>query len=434
MATQDLLGDDAKEYEKVTDVLDVWFDSGVTHSSVLRADERLSYPADLYLEGSDQHRGWFQSSLLTALAIDDGNASAPYLSVLTHGFTVDAEGKKMSKSKGNVVAPQAVMSTLGADILRLWVSATDYRHEMHVSDEILQRMADSYRKIRNTARYLLANLAGFDAKTDVVHYDEMVDLDRWAVEQAVDLQAAIRAAYDGYLFHQIFQKLQQFCGVEMSGFYLDIIKDRIYTMPKESVGRRSAQTAMHHISEALVRWIAPILSFTADEIWRHLPGRRGDSVLLELWYEDFPVVRVDKKRGERWRHLIAIRNEASKALEKLRITGAIGSSLDADVRLYCDDQRHALVDQLGDEARFVLITSSVDVHPLAEYHGVSETDAGIVVAESDGIVAVASASTEERCARCWHHRFDIGGNAQHPTLCGRCIVNIGGAGEIRRYA
>ncbi len=429
---RELLGDAADDYEAATDVLDIWFDSGVTHTTILQTDARLAFPADLYLEGSDQHRGWFQSSLLTSVAI---NGSAPYRSVLTHGFTVDAEGKKMSKSKGNVVAPQKIVTTLGADILRLWVAATDYRHEMHVSDEILKRIADAYRKIRNTARYLLANLDGFNPKTDAVGYDEMLDLDQWAVEQAVRLQAEVQNAYDSYLFHQIFQKLQQFCGVEMSGFYLDIIKDRIYTMPTASLGRRSAQTAMYHIVEALVRWITPILSFTAEEIWRYLPGERAETVLLELWYDNFPVATADKTRDARWQQLIAIRDETSKALEKLRATGVIGSSLNADVCLYCDDRRLKLLEALGDEVRFVLITSSVSVHPLAVYNKARvAADAAHATAEGDGLVAIATAATAARCVRCWHHRPEIGGDDEHPELCRRCVTNINGSGEIRHHA
>jgi len=420
-----LLGKEADDYEKTSDTLDVWFDSGVTHASVLQTDERLTFPADLYLEGSDQHRGWFQSSLLTSVAMEK---LAPYKSVLTHGFTVDAQGKKMSKSKGNVIAPQKIMNSLGADILRLWVAATDYRDEMNVSDEILKRMADAYRKIRNTARYLLSNLDGFNPETDCVAYDEMLELDKWAVDQAILLQEDVQSAYSNYQFHQIFQKLQQFCGVEMSGFYLDITKDRTYTMQADSLGRRSAQTAMFHITEAFVRWVAPVLSFTADEIWQHLPGARGHSVFLETWYKNFPVQNVSRERSEYWQQVISIRDEVSKELEKLRVAGKIGSALNAEVKLYCDEKQLALLKQLEDELRFVLITSSATVAPLSE----SPDDA--VTTEINGIKIKVTVSSHGKCVRCWHHREDVGNHDKHLELCGRCIENVDGEGESRYYA
>lgn len=420
-----LLGDEANDYEKIIDTLDVWFDSGVTHDSVLQADERLIFPADLYLEGSDQHRGWFQSSLLTSVAIND---IAPYKSVLTYGFTVDAQGKKMSKSKGNVVAPQKIMNSLGADILRLWVVATDYRNEMHVSDEILKRMADAYRKIRNTARYLLSNLDGFNPETDCVAYDEMLELDKWVVDQATLLQKDIQSAYNNYQFHQIFQKLQQFCGVEMSGFYLDITKDRMYTMQVDSLGRRSAQTAMYHISEAFVRWIAPVLSFTADELWQHLPGKRTESVFLEGWYENFPIETTSHERSDYWQQIINIRDEVSKELEQLRVAGNIGSALNAEVKLYCDAKQLSLLKKIEDELRFVFITSSVTLHEE------SESDADVVATEINGMKMHVFPSTHEKCVRCWHHREDVGSSDKHPELCSRCVNNIDAEGESRRYA
>jgi isoleucyl-tRNA synthetase len=422
---KELLSDETNEYEKITDTLDVWFDSGVTHTSVIEADERLTFPADLYLEGSDQHRGWFQSSLLTSVAM---NEVAPYKSVLTHGFTVDAQGKKMSKSKGNVVAPQKIMNSLGADILRLWVAATDYRNEMHVSDEILKRIADAYRKIRNTARYLLSNLDGFNPETDCIAYNEMLELDKWAVDQATLLQVEIQSAYDNYQFHQIFQKLQQFCGVEMSGFYLDITKDRMYTMQVDSLGRRSAQTAMYHISEALVRWVAPVLSFTADELWQHLPGKRSESVFLEVWYENFPTEPTSPERCDYWQKIINIRDEVSKELEKLRVAGDIGSALDAEVKLYCDEKQFLLLKKIEDELRFVFITSSVTLFEA------SESDADVIATEINGIKMHVFSSTHEKCIRCWHHREDVGSSDKHPELCSRCVNNIDAEGESRRYA
>ena len=422
---KELLGDEIDEYEKITDTLDVWFDSGVTHASVLEADERLTFPADLYLEGSDQHRGWFQSSLLTSVAM---NKVAPYKSVLTHGFTVDAQGRKMSKSKGNVVAPQKIMNSLGADILRLWVAATDYRNEMHVSDEILKRIADAYRKIRNTARYLLSNLDDFNPATDCVAYDEMLELDKWAVDQAMLMQEDIQSAYDNYQFHQIFQKLQQFCGVEMSGFYLDITKDRMYTMQLDSPGRRSAQTAMYHISEAFVRWVAPILSFTADELWQHLPGKRTGSVFLEVWYENFPAGATSHERRDYWRQIVIIRDEVSKELEKLRVAEDIGSALDAEVKLYCDEKKMSLLKKIEDELHFVFITSSVTLHKE------SESDADAITTEIKGIKIHVFSSTHEKCVRCWHHREDVGRCDKHPQLCRRCVKNVDAEGESRSYA
>ena len=294
MDPAELLGEEAADYEKVSDTLDVWFDSGVTHACVLRQRDELQAPADLYLEGSDQHRGWFQSSLLTGVAMD---GAAPYKSVLTHGFTVDSDGRKMSKSLGNIIAPMSVMNDLGADVLRLWVAATDYRGELSVSDEIFKRTADSYRRIRNTARFLLSNLNGFDPTTDALDFDAMLSLDRWAVDRAALLQDELTEAYESYQFHQIYQKLHNFCANDLGGFYLDVIKDRQYTTRADSVARRSAQTAMYRIAEALVRWVAPILSFTAEEIWENLPGERSVSVQLEQWYEGLQSCPPTRKWG-----------------------------------------------------------------------------------------------------------------------------------------
>ncbi|MCR4301413.1 MAG: class I tRNA ligase family protein, partial [Sulfuricaulis sp.] len=349
---QDLLGAAAEKYEKTSDTLDVWFDSGVTHTCVLERRPELPFPADLYLEGSDQHRGWFQSSLLTSVAI---HGQAPYQGVLTHGFTVDAKGRKMSKSLGNVIVPQKVIKVMGADILRLWVAATEYRAEMSVSDEILTRMADSYRRIRNTTRYFLANLSGFD-ESMLLSVNDMLLLDRWALARAHDLQNEVLEAYEQFQFHMIYQKLHQFCVVDMGGFYLDILKDRLYTMPTNSRGRRSAQTAMFHILQGLVRWLAPVLSFTAEEIWRYLPGKRGESVFLENWYTlpALPEGLVD--RGF-WSEVIAVRQAVARELEKLRIAGDIGSGLEAEVDIYGDDAWLERLCRLGDELRFVFITS-----------------------------------------------------------------------------
>ncbi|MBT3347968.1 MAG: isoleucine--tRNA ligase [Thiotrichales bacterium] len=423
----ELLGDDADKYQKVTDTLDVWFDSGVTHRAVLDRRTGLSRPADLYLEGSDQHRGWFQSSLLTSVAM---HGEAPYKQVLTHGFTVDKDGKKMSKSLGNVVAPQKVINDLGADIIRLWVSSTDYRGEMTVSEEILKRMADAYRRIRNTTRFLLSNLNGFDPATDIVAAEEMLSLDRWAVGHALTLQQEIIAEYKSYNFHQVFQKIHNFCSVEMGGFYLDIIKDRQYTTQDNSRARRSAQSAMYHIVEAMVRWLAPITSFTADEVWGFLPGKREDSVFLSEFYANLFEMNSTGESidAEAWTQIMVVRTEVSRALENLRKSGEIGSGLDAEVDLYCTESLFDLLNRVEDELRFVLITSYARIHPY------SEAPAELEQSEIEGLKIEVSASAHNKCVRCWHHREDVGSNSEHPELCGRCIENVTADGEERHYA
>ena len=328
-----LSAEDAEQYIKVTDTLDVWFDSGVTHHSVLGRREDLACPADLYLEGSDQHRGWFQSSLKTAMAI---NGEPPYRELLTHGFTVDANGRKMSKSLGNVVAPQKVFKSLGADILRLWVSATDYTTEMTVSDDILKRTADSYRRIRNTARFLLSNLTGFNPETDLVAWEDMISLDKWAVDRTLQLQGEIQVAYEEYSFLSVYQKVHNFCALDLGGFYLDIIKDRQYTTQADSLARRSCQTAMYHIVEAFVRWLAPVTSFTADEIWQEMPGERGESVFLDTWYEGLKGLEGDALGRDYWSSVMTVKTTVNKALEEARTAGTIGGSLEAEVTLYAD--------------------------------------------------------------------------------------------------
>lgn len=397
------------DYNKITDTLDVWFDSGVTHSTVLD-----KIPADLYLEGSDQHRGWFQSSLLTSVAMNDG--AAPYKAVLTHGFTVDAKGRKMSKSLGNVMAPQKVMKNLGADIIRLWVSATDYTGEMTVSDEILKRIADAYRRLRNTSRFLLANLHDFNPATDCVEPENMLAFDRWAMDRACKLQQEIITAYDNYQFHQVYQKLHHFCAVDMGSLYLDVIKDRQYTCQTDSLARRSAQTALYHIVEALVRWLAPILSFTAEDIWQHIPGERGESILLETWYQGLVA---SQEETTKWDSVFTIREAVSKELEALRNAGTIGSSLDAEVEIYCNETLYKQLSFLGDELRFVLITSSAQIH---------------LSTDTEDFELKIKASEHTKCVRCWHHREDVGTNADHPELCGRCVENVTGEGEQRQYA
>jgi isoleucyl-tRNA synthetase len=421
----ELLGDDAQHYDKASDTLDVWFDSGVTHATVLETRDELCVPADLYLEGSDQHRGWFQSSLLTSVAMRHGKA--PYSGVLTHGFTVDAKGRKMSKSLGNVIAPQDVIKNSGADILRLWVAATDYRGEITVSNEILTRIAEAYRRIRNTSRFLLANLAGFDPATDRVSRENMLALDRWAVDKAYHLQQEIIKAYDSYNFHVVYQKVHHFCTVEMGSLYLDIIKDRQYTCQKDSVARRSAQTALFHIIEALSRWLTPILSFTADEIWQYIPGARGKSVLLETWYNGlFPLDENSVVAAPTWDKIWVIREAVSKELEKLRAVEVIGAGLEAEVHLYCDHHTVELLSVLQNELRFVLITSYSHLH-LAEQRPEDAVN-------YEGFWVKAQRCEHKKCIRCWHLREDVGANAEHPELCGRCVENVAGVGEVRLFA
>ncbi|TGD71565.1 isoleucine--tRNA ligase [Mangrovimicrobium sediminis] len=422
----ELLGDEAADYEKVTDTLDVWFDSGVTHACVLRQRPELQAPADLYLEGSDQHRGWFQSSLLTGIG---AYGEAPYRAVLTHGFTVDGEGRKMSKSIGNIVPAAKVMKDLGADILRLWVAAADFRGEVAVSDEIFKRTADAYRRIRNTARFLLANLNGFEPARDALAWEDMLSLDRWAVDRAAALQEEIQRDYSGCQFHLIYHKVHNFCAGDLGGFYLDVIKDRQYTTRADSVARRSAQTALYLIAEAMVRWIAPILSFTAEEIWENLPGERGESVFLELWYAGLHKLSGDEAMGrDFWRQMIAVRDAVNKAMEERRAAGELRGSLDAQVTLYAAPELHAQLAELGEELRFVLITSAATLQPL----GAAPEDAA--ASGIDGLRLQVSASQAPKCERCWHRREDVGSIAAHPTLCGRCVENVDGDGEPRHFA
>ena len=420
-----LLGAEAVDYEKVTDIMDVWFDSGVGHHCVAKIHPDVTAPADLYLEGSDQHRGWFHSSLLTSVALHD---RAPYRAVLTHGFTVDEKGRKMSKSLGNVIVPQKVIGTLGADVLRLWIAATDYANEMSLSDEILKRVAESYRRIRNTARFLLGNLAGFDPATDQVPLDQLVAVDRWALRRTQQLQNELIDAYRNYQFHLIYHKVHSFCSVELGGFYLDVLKDRLYTTGAKSAPRRSAQTAMYWMLEALVRWLAPILSFTAEEIWRFMPGKRDESVFLQTWVQ-LPE-GAESKLDVDWDAIFAVRSTVARELEKLRNSDAIGAPLDAEVDLYCAPALRKKLESFGDELRFAFITSA------ARAHGADARPADAVPAEEgaeNAVWIVARASTHAKCTRCWHKRPDVGANAQHPELCGRCVINVEGPGETRLF-
>ena len=420
LKVEDVLGAEAKDYEKTTDTLDVWFDSGVSHYAVLKASSYLSDVADMYLEGSDQHRGWFQSSLLTSCAI---NERAPYKQVLTHGFTVDQNGHKMSKSLGNVIPPQKVVNSLGADILRLWIGSTDYSGEMTVSDEILNRSADSYRRIRNTMRFMLANMQGFDPKNDLVDMNDMLVLDRWIVSKTHDLQQQVINEYDNYNFHFVMKAILNFCTNDLGGFYLDVIKDRQYTTQTDSLARRSAQSALFHISHAMVRWLSPILSFTSEEIWQFLPGASNESVFLQTWYEglegnfDSPVIESCRD----------INTHLRKELEEMRRNKVIGSSLDAEVDIYCKDEDYQNLLGLKDELRFIFITSEARVNELSS----KPSDAK----EIDSSIAIkVYKSKHQKCVRCWHHRPEIGQNKMHNDLCDRCVENVSGKGENRVFA
>ncbi len=414
-----LLGDEAGDYDRITDILDVWFDSGITHEAVL-ATRGLGKPADLYIEGSDQHRGWFQSSLLTGIAID---GAAPYRQCLTHGFTVDEHGRKMSKSLGNGIEPQDILKTLGADILRLWIASADYSNEMSLSQEILKRNADAYRRIRNTARFLLGNLHGFDPASQLVAPADMVALDRWIVHRAWEVQQKVVDAYARYDFAAIVQALLNFCSVDLGSLYLDVTKDRLYTMPAESRGRRSAQTAMHHVMEAFVRWVAPVLAFTADELWSHLPApadgaRREDNVLFATWYTGLVPLADDAPLSPaRFDQLLALREQVARVLEPMRAAGSIGAALEAELVLRCSASEHAWLSPLADELRFLLISGDVCV----------------VAADGAGITVEAQATDKPKCVRCWQHRGDIGMVAAHPLVCGRCAGNVDAPGEVRQW-
>ncbi|MDW5376188.1 isoleucine--tRNA ligase [Halomonas sp. HP20-15] len=428
----ELLGAEAGDYEKVTDTLDVWFDSGTTHWHVLRGSHALGHEqgprADLYLEGSDQHRGWFHSSLLTGCAID---GHPPYKGLLTHGFTVDAQGRKMSKSVGNVIAPQEVMDKLGADILRLWVASTDYSGEMAVSDEILKRTADVYRRIRNTSRFLLANLNGFDPSRDAIAFEDMLALDQWVVDRAAQLQTRIEQAYEEYRFLDVYQQVHTFCSRELGGFYLDVIKDRQYTTQADSLARRSCQTALYHVVEALARWVAPILSFTGEEIYEHIPGERKPSVLLERYYTGLTTLDDGAAFGrDFWERVLQVKQAVNKCLEDARNAKQIKNGLAAEVTLYASDELRETLGQLGDELRFVLLTSEVHLASQGA-DGAAQAEAS----ELDGLRVAVVPSPHAKCERCWQHRPDVGSHDEHPDLCGRCISNLpDGPGETRHYA
>ncbi|MHB8914456.1 MAG: isoleucine--tRNA ligase [Thiobacillus sp.] len=407
----ELLGDDAAHYDKTGHTLDVWFDSGVTHACVLKQRLELAHPADLYLEGSDQHRGWFQSSLLTGCAT---GGYAPYKALLTHGFVVDGKGHKMSKSKGNVVSPQKVMNQYGADILRLWVALTDYSGELTISDEILKRVVESYRRIRNTLKFLLANISDFDPAKHALSVADWLEIDRYALAMTRQLQKDVQAHYDAYAFHAVAQTLQSFCSEDLGGFYLDILKDRLYTAGENSRARRAAQNALYHITQTLSRLMAPILSFTAEEVFAQISSPE-DSVFLHVWHA-LPPQPDETDLLQRWTRIRAVRAEVQKQLEAVRISGAIGSSLQAEIDIDASPETLALLAPLGDDLRLVLITSQARVHD----------------AEVDTINVTPS--PEAKCERCWHYRADVNAVPEHPGLCGRCVSNLYGTGEERSYA
>ena len=413
----EFINDDANEYIKSSDTMDVWMDSGLAHHAVNVNFDCIEPVADLYLEGSDQHRGWFQSSLLTSVAM---HSRAPYKQVLTHGFTVDESGKKMSKSEGNVIAPQVVINNLGADILRLWAASTDYSKEMNISDQILKRNSDAYRRIRNTARFLLSNLSDFDPDKEVVKHEDLLLLDQWVLNRLLDIDQGIKKDYDNYSFHRVSQTLHNFCVVDMGGFYLDVIKDRLYTMQKDSLGRKSAQTLLYYISELLVRWISPILSYTSEEIWKYLPGEREESIFLTQWYE---LSKIDIK--SEWKTIHDLNEVVSKSLEIARDQNIIGSSLDAELILYLSPEMENFLKPLRDELHFLFITSTVKLKKL------SEMPKGAT--QGENFAAVVKSVDENKCNRCWHKNSTVGQSQQHPELCSRCEDNISKDGESRSY-
>ncbi len=427
LSVSDLIASDAEQYEKSTDTLDVWFDSGVSHFAVLQQRDELNCPADLYLEGSDQHRGWFNSSLMTSIGI---NGAAPYKSVLTHGFTVDGQGRKMSKSIGNVIALEKACKNWGADVIRLWVAATDYRTEMNVSDEILKRTADAYRRIRNTARYFLSNLDGFDPAKHLVPVNDMLALDQWALDRAYQMQEQIKQAYQDFQFHVVYQKLHNFCSIDMGSFYLDVIKDRQYTCQTDSLARRSAQSAMYHIIEAMVRWLAPILSFTADEIWQFIPGSHDESVHFAMWYEHLvPLAENNTITRSDWDLILQVRDAVNREIEIKRNDGLVKSSLSTHVTIYSQPEVSDVLAKLQDELHFIFITSTAKIEPTE-----NRLHSDAAVTDVDGLWVNVTPAAEEKCIRCWHFCSDVGSNPEHPEICLRCVDNVAGEGEQRLFA
>jgi isoleucyl-tRNA synthetase len=420
---KDFIGDDAEHYNAVRDTLDVWFDSGTTHYAVLDQREDLESPADLYLEGSDQHRGWFQSSLLTSIAIHN---RAPYKALLTHGFTVDENGRKLSKSLGNYIPLDDIIKQLGADGLRLYVASSDYRYEIAASKEVFNRVSDSYRRIRNTLRFLLANLNGFKPSTDALPVDQLIALDQYILQRAHEVQQSILTAYDEMNFHVVCSSLTNFCINDLGGFYLDIIKDRQYTTKTDSQARRSAQTALYHIVQAFIRWMSPILSFTAQEAWPLIPEQSEKYVFMSEWYQIPVASTANLISEENWQTLITVKSAVNKQIEAARNAKLVGSNLSAKVELWAQPALKSILDQLGNELRFVLITSQVIVH---DFEKAGEST------ELEGLRVKVSAAEGEKCARCWHVLPDVNTHAGHPGICGRCLINLpSGQGEERKYA
>ncbi|MGH8675819.1 MAG: class I tRNA ligase family protein, partial [Burkholderiales bacterium] len=413
VSAEEMLGEEAAQYEKGRDTIDVWFDSGSTHRTVLRGSHpQLGFPADLYLEGSDQHRGWFHSSLLVACMTD---GVPPYKALLTHGFTVDGEGRKMSKSKGNTVSPQQVSNTLGAEILRLWVAATDYSGELSISDEILKRIVEAYRRIRNTLRFLLANTSDFDPAKHAVPAAQMTEIDRYALALMERAQQAMAEDYARFQFHLVAQRLQSFCSEDLGAFYLDILKDRLYTCGADSTARRSAQTALWHATHALARLMAPILSFTAEELWQVLTRSKEDSVFFHTWHA-LPDVPDAAALLAKWDRLRELRDPVRKQIEQLRTEGKVGSSLQAEVEFCVDGADYEMLASLGEDLKYVVLTSAARV------------------VRTEDTRTAATPSRHPKCERCWHYRKEVGAHAEHPGLCGRCISNLFGPGEVRPHA
>lgn len=424
---EDIIGDECLQYEKVLDTLDVWFDSGSTHDSVIpERPEHFQKLPDLYLEGADQHRGWFMSSLVISTAI---RGIAPYKEVLSHGFTVDANGRKMSKSIGNIINPQEIINSFGADILRLWVASSDYSKDIVISNNILKNITDMYRRIRNTARFFLTNLYDFDPLKNKVKPDNMIALDRWAIHKALSVQLKIISDYNKYNFHNVVQRIMQFCSIDMGSFYLDIIKDRQYTTKKDSISRRSCQTALYHIIEAMVRWIAPILSFTADEIWKCIPGDRSKYVFTEEWYDGlFSIHSEDIMNDNYWNVFLSIRNAVNKVIEHSRIVGIIGGSLEASIVLYVNSELKRYLCVIQNELSFGLLISSVEI---LDYHNIN-SDVQISE-EIPGLKIILKKAEGKKCLRCWHYRKDVQQYADYLDVCKRCIDNIIGPGEVRKF-
>ena len=419
--TKDFLGDDAEQYRAIRDTLDVWFDSGTTHYAVLEQREDLQSPADLYLEGSDQHRGWFQSSLLTSMAIHN---RPPYKTVLTHGFTVDEKGRKLSKSLGNYIPLEEIIKQLGADGLRLYVASSDYRYEIAASKEIFNRVSDSYRRIRNTVRFLLANLNGFKPSTDLMPANELIALDQYILKRANEVQAVIVQAYEDMNFHAVCSALTNFCINDLGGFYLDIIKDRQYTTKADSQARLSAQTALYHVVQAFVRWMSPILSFTAQEAWALIPEQSQKYVFTQEWY-DLPKTQENSITDADWQALLSVKAAVNKQIEVARNAKTVGGNLSAKVELWAQPELQTVLNKLENELRFVLITSQVEVNAFADEGEATDVE---------GLRVRVTAAEGEKCARCWHVLPDVNTHADHPGLCSRCIVNVSGAGEERKYA